>query len=485
MGFMAPLVPFLSMNSQQKSCSLVHLFIFSLLLVNFCTLEARKALESDFDTFEVNSLLSASSCKDSVQGPSRPGSLKVTHRYGPCSKLNHQDIDTPTLVEVLAYDQSRVASIQNQVRFDAELVKVRDTKTTIPAKPGNIIGTGNYVVSVGLGTPTKYLTLVFDTGSDLTWTQCQPCTKSCYDQQDPIFNPSSSSSYGNISCNSAQCSQLSSATGNAPACSISTCVYGIQYGDQSFSIGFLAKEKLTLTPNDVFDNFFFGCGENNQGLFGKTAGLLGLGRDAVSVVSQTSQKYGKYFSYCLPTKSGSNGHLSFGKRGAPKNLVFTPLGRSKDGTFYYVNIVAIFVGGKQMPINPSVFQQGGNIIDSGTVITRLAPTAYTALQNAFKQQMKHYPSAPGISILDTCYDFSNYTTVTIPKISILFSGNTKVDLAFLGVLVAVSQSQVCLAFAGNDADTDMGIYGNVQQQTFEVAYDVVAGKLGFGPGGCS
>jgi len=39
--------------------------------------------------------------------------------------------------------------------------------------------------------------------------------------------------------------------GIAPGCSDSTCLYGIQYGDQSFSVGFFAQETLTLTPTDV------------------------------------------------------------------------------------------------------------------------------------------------------------------------------------------------------------------------------------------
>jgi hypothetical protein len=33
------------------------------------------------------------------------------------------------------------------------------------------------------------------------------------------------------------------------------------------SVGFFGKERLTLAPTDVFDNFLFGCGLNNQGLF--------------------------------------------------------------------------------------------------------------------------------------------------------------------------------------------------------------------------
>lgn len=275
--------------------------------------------------------------------------------------------------------------------------------------------------------------------------------------------------------------------GNTPGCSASTCVYSIQYGDSSYSVGFFGKEKLTLTSTDAFDNFLFGCGQNNRGLFGGSAGLLGLGRDKLSLVQQTASKYGKYFSYCLPSSSSSTGHLTFGKgRGASSSVKFTPLATISQGdNFYGVNIEGISVAGTKLSISSSIFSNAPGIIDSGTVITRLPPTAYSALSSAFKKMMTKYPRAPALSILDTCYDLSKYSTVSIPKVSFYFNGKTNVDLEPSGILYAASASQVCLAFAGNGDDTDVLIYGNVQQQSFEVVYDVAGLKLGFSPKGCA
>lgn len=459
----------------------------SMSFMNSHALERSLAAESNYHTVHISSILPSSACKPSAKGPSRKSSLKVVHRHGPCHQVNQESSTKQTLTQILSEDQSRVNSIQARHAFRADTDKFRGSKADLPAERGTAVGTANYVVSVGLGTPAKPYTLVFDTGSDLTWTQCKPCVKFCYKQQDPIYDPVKSSSYSNISCNAAVCSALSSATGNSPGCSASTCLYGIQYGDQSFSVGFFAKDRLTLTHTDVFEEFFFGCGQNNQGLFGRTSGLLGLGRDPLSIVSQTAPKYGKYFSYCLPTKSGSNGHLTFGKGSVPNTVKFAPLSTSspKSDMFYFVDIQGISVGGRLLPISASVFQTSGNIIDSGTVITRLPPAAYSTLRSAFRQLMSQYKTAPALAILDTCYDFSSQSTLKIPKISIFFSGNVKVDLGIEGILVGSSISQVCLAFAGNSAATDVGIYGNTQQQTFEVVYDVAGGRLGFAPGGCS
>ncbi|KAL2517524.1 Eukaryotic aspartyl protease family protein [Abeliophyllum distichum] len=441
-------------------------------------------MESHYHTVEISSLLPSSVCSSSTKGPSkRPSTLKVLHRHGPCSK-HSQDKVTPSFDEILSHDQSRVDSIRSKINPNADTNKFKDKKATLPAQSGQALGSGNYIVILGLGTPKKSLSLIFDTGSDLTWTQCQPCARVCYKQQDPIFNPSASTSYSNVSCSSTQCSQLSSATGNNPGCSTKTCVYGIQYGDQSFSVGFFGQETLTITPSDVVPNFYFGCGQNNQGLFGNTAGLLGLGRDALSIVSQSAQKYGKYFSYCLPSSSSSTGHLTFGNSGVSSNVKFTPFASSQGSSFYNIDILGMSVGTTQLPISPSVFKTAGTIIDSGTVITRLPPSAYSALSTEFKKQMAKYPSAPAYSILDTCFDLSKFTTISIPKISFTFGGNVKVDIAASGILIAINSSRVCLAFAGNSDASDVGILGNVQQKTLEVVYDVAGGKLGFAPGGC-
>lgn len=340
-------------------------------------------------------------------------------------------------------------------------------------------------MTVGLGTPKKDLSLVFDTGSDLTWTQCQPCVGSCYAQQEPIFDPSLSSSYSNITCTSALCSALKTATDNPPGCMGSTCVYRQGYGDGSFSVGYFGQEKLTLSSTDILYGFLFGCGQNNQGLFGKIAGLLGLGRDNLSIVSQSAQKYGKYFSYCLPSSSSSTGYLTFGKGKISNNVKYTPFAKSQDASLYFIDILDIYVGGTRLYINPIVFSSVGTIIDSGTIITRLPPAAYSSLSKTFQKHMLKYPKAPASDILDTCYDLRNYTKVLIPKISFLFGGHVKVDLAPAGILYVESPSQICLGFAGNKDTSDVGIFGSNQQKGLQVIYDVAGGKLGFESRGCA
>lgn len=72
----------------------------------------------------------------------------------------------------------------------------------------------------------------------------------------------------------------------------------------------------------------------------------------------------------------------------------------------------------------------------------------------------------------------------VPKISFLFGGGVTVELPAEGVLYVSSVKQVCLGFAANGDDSDVTIFGNVQQRTTEVVYDVGGGRVGFGAGGC-
>lgn len=151
-------------------------------------------------------------------GPKTKASLEVVHKHGPCSQLNNHDgkaKSTTPHSEILNQDKERVKYINSRISKNLgqdSSVSELDS-VTLPAKSGSLIGSGNYFVVVGLGTPKRDLSLIFDTGSDLTWTQCEPCARSCYKQQDAIFDPSKSTSYSNITCTSTLCTQLSTATG--------------------------------------------------------------------------------------------------------------------------------------------------------------------------------------------------------------------------------------------------------------------------------
>ena len=105
---------------------------------------------------------------------------------------------------------------------------------TIPDSTGTSLDTLEFVVTVGFGTPAQNYTLSIDTGSDVSWIQCLPCSGHCYKQHDPVFDPTKSTTYSAVPCGHPQCA----AAGGK--CSNGTCVYKVEYGDGSSTDGVLS-----------------------------------------------------------------------------------------------------------------------------------------------------------------------------------------------------------------------------------------------------
>lgn len=392
------------------------------------------------------------------------------------------------LQECLISDEFRVKSMQ--YRFKNIIARKQEyvSETQIPLSSGIKLQTLNYVVTIELG--GRKVTVIVDTGSDLTWVQCQPC-ESCYDQQDPLFNPSTSTSYKTIPCNSSAC-QLLQFAGNSRLCGreSSTCNYVVSYGDGSYTRGNLGREILALGPTAV-DDFVFGCGRNNKGLFGGASGLMGLGRSEMSLVSQTSAIFAGVFSYCLPSTEGDNsGSLTLGddsstyRNSSPVSYT-RMISNSRLSTFYFLNLTGIQISGTDL--QAANLGKGGILIDSGTVITRLAPSIYRVLRDEFQKRFSGFPPAPGFSILDLCFNLSGYQEVNVPTIKMQFEGNAEINIDVNGILyfVKTDASQVCLAFASLAYEDEIGIIGNFQQKNLRVIYDTKESKLGFAAENCN
>ncbi|XP_020103379.1 aspartyl protease family protein At5g10770 [Ananas comosus] len=392
---------------------------------------------------------------------------------------------------LLISDEERVSWLQSRIKRSIPNNFQKDSsETQIPLNSGIRLQTLNYVTAVGIG--GKATTVIVDTGSDLTWVQCKPCV-SCYTQQDPLFDPSLSPSYRSVPCNATACSSsLQAATGTSGICGNdrTSCYYLVSYGDGSYTRGVLAQERISLGETNV-ENFIFGCGRSNRGLFGGTSGLMGLGRTELSLVSQTTNQFGGVFSYCLPSRPyNSSGSLVLGSDlSVYKNS--TPISYTRmisdpeQQPFYFLNLTGLRVGAVEL--QAPGFSNGKVLIDSGTVITRLAPSVYKALKDEFVRQFAAYPTAPGFSILDTCFNLSGYEEVKVPTLRLGFEGDVQLNVDVTGIFYFVKRdaSQVCLAFASLSYEDQAGIIGNYQQKNQRVVYDTIGSKLGFAQEECS
>ncbi|PRQ41455.1 putative nepenthesin [Rosa chinensis] len=382
-------------------------------------------------------------------------------------------------------DVKRVDSLMRRLG-NSKLVVNSATDFGTEVVSGMAQGSGEYFVRIGVGSPPRSQYVVIDSGSDIVWVQCQPCSQ-CYQQSDPIFDPAHSASYSGVSCTSTVCGRLQN-----PGCHAGRCRYEASYGDGSYTQGTLALETVTF-GRALIRNVAIGCGHMNRGMFVGAAGLLGLGSGPMSFVGQLGGQTGGAFSYCLVSRGdvgdSTTGSLEFGRAAMPVGAAWVPLIRNQRApSFYYVGLAGLGVGGMRVPISEDVFRQtelgdGGVVMDTGTAVTRFPTLAYQAFRDAFLQQTANLPRVSGVSIFDTCYDLNGFVSVRVPTVSFYFSGGPILTLPARNFLIPVDdKGTFCLAFAPSAAG--LSIIGNIQQEGIQISFDGANGFVGFGPNVC-
>lgn len=324
--------------------------------------------------------------------------------------------------------------------------------------------------------------MVMDTGSDVNWMQCEPCSN-CYQQSDPIFNPADSSTYQTVPCNSQQCKSL-----DLSSCMYftDTCLYQVDYGDGSITNGDFATETMSFGRSGTVPNVAIGCGHDNQGLFAGAAGLIGLGCTALSLPSQINAKT---ISYCLVNRDTVDSSTLEFNSVWPSDSVTAPLLKNyKLPTFFYVGMTGISVGDEDVAMPKGCFEidkdgGGGIILDSGTAVTRLTTQVYNAVRDAFAKAASKLPRASEFEIFDTCYDFGKLKKVDVPTVSFHLAGGGTLALKTGNYLVPVDEhGKYCFAFA--PTPRSMSIIGNIQQQGTRVSYDITKSLVSFSPDEC-
>ncbi|GAB4828896.1 hypothetical protein Ancab_018557 [Ancistrocladus abbreviatus] len=448
----------------------------------------RSPSSSSPDLTTQQALLQQAKKSRSVQSPASLTLQLYPRASLPLHRSNHKDYRS-VILSKLERDSARVKSIQTRLDLAVNGIEKSDLKPLNadleaealegPVVSGSNEGSGEYFTRVGIGEPPSQAYVVLDTGSDVSWVQCEPCAD-CYQQADPIFRPAASSSYSPLSCNSEQCKAL-----DVSECRADQCLYEVSYGDGSYTVGDFVQEKITFSEASV-DKVAIGCGHNNEGLFVGSAGLLGLGGGALSFPRQINTSS---FSYCLVDRdSNAASTLEFNSP-LPSGAVTAPLRRNRElDTFYYLGITGISVGGQLLSIPPSSFQMdevgnGGVIVDSGTAVTRLQTEVYNSLRDTFVKGTQHLPSANGVALFDTCYNLASMRSVQVPAVGFHFPDGKSLSLPAKNYLIPVdSDGTFCLAFA--PTTSSLSIIGNVQQQGTRVDFDLANSLVGFSPNEC-
>eukprot|EP00250_Pteridium_aquilinum_P021512 c25149_g2_i1 orf=242-1672(+) len=452
----------------------VYLFIASCSCVSFTEVRAQVKLC-------VSVALDPPARRRAPITPSFRKRVDLVHRQGAFPKRPAEI--KAAMAEMLMRENGRIGFIKAKLNVGEPDSEQLQSSTQTPLYSGQTIGSANYIITIGLGTPAQELSVVIDTGSDLAWTQCAPCI-ACYNQTHPLFNPSASSSYQQVTCASPECSQLGSlSTSTCSSANATTnCKYRIDYLDGSFTNGDFALDTLTVGSDVASTTYPFGCGHQNQGLFTGLDGLLGFSRDPLAFSMQTKAIFGQIFAYCLPPIfSSSPGYIAFGGEGdlGSEN---TPLVALNTTSLYVVVLEYIKVECSSTIITPI---NKAFVVDSGTVITRLDISLYNEVRDAFRMATSSSVSLTspptGFEAFDTCYSVSDTTNDNIDQLFPYITFSLKGSLDFTpqahNLVIPVDSSTVCLALLPLNTSSGLSILGNYQQQGHLFTFDIPGSTL--------
>ncbi|URD96680.1 Eukaryotic aspartyl protease [Musa troglodytarum] len=401
--------------------------------------------------------------------------------------LIHRDSPRSPLYDpsTTAFDRVRAAARRSALRPSrvarAGLAASGDTPIEAPVLPDS----AEYLMEVELGTPKFKVIGIVDTGSDLIWANCKPCT-ACYEQTPPLFDPKDSSTYRDLACDSRPCQELP-----VSGCSKnSTCRYEYTYGDRSQVLGNLASETFTFTTTGsdtiAIPKINFGCSHQSSGTFSNsTGGLVGLGAGQLSLVSQLGSSIDSKFSYCLVplSQTSATSKIVFGDGSGPSgsDVLTTPLDIQE--SFYYLTLNGISVGNTNISAtSPAASGSPNIIIDSGTTLNILSPDVVDQLAKAVKDLVDvPIANGPDLSSFVECFDVSGSRDYKFPDITYNFEG-APLKLAPSNTFIEVAQDVVCLAVSSSP---DVQIFGNVAQQNLHVEYDLGANQLSFAHVDCT
>ncbi|XP_042465647.1 aspartic proteinase CDR1-like [Zingiber officinale] len=410
-------------------------------------------------------------------------SIELIHRDSPKSPFYNQ---SATLL-----DRSRAAIYRSahQARRIAARAQRKGGITPFDAVSRVVPDSFEYLMELRVGTPPFSILAIADTGSDLIWANCVPCTK-CYKQTAPYFDPGKSSSYRTLPCQSNLCKALA----HRPCTGGSSCEYHYEYDDGSKIDGVLSTEDLTFDSSAgsplAFSNIAFGCNSQSSGVFSRRAGgLAGLSGSPISLVSQIVPSLDKrYFSYCLVPMSDAqaSSKVIFGSTGVVAgSKVTTPM--TVEDSLFVLRLEEIIVDGAgSVPVPPSApgLKTGNIIIDSGTTLNYLP----TAVLSSLEQEVSRVVSLPKATdpdrLLPLCFTVTGEPDrQKLPFITFKFAGEASVRLSPTSMFMQEAHQVVCLAVADSGSDTP--ILGYLAQQNIHVGYDLDISAVSFASADCT
>ncbi|KAL6519982.1 hypothetical protein OROHE_017125 [Orobanche hederae] len=357
---------------------------------------------------------------------------------------------------------------------------------------GNVYPNGFYFVQVYLGYPPRPYFLDPDTGSDLTWLQCDaPCVRSTAGFH-PLYRPSNDL----VVCRDPLCASLHS--GDYTCDNPQQCDYEVEYADGGSSLGVLVNDYFTLNITSgvgMSPRLTLGCGYDQ--LPGASDhpldGVFGLGKGKSSIVSQLRDQgvVKNVVGHCLSGVQG--GFLFIGEDVYDSSrITWTPM--SRDHTKHYAaGSAELRFGGK------STGHKNLNLIfDSGSSYTYFNSQIYHSLLTFIKKEIsgKSLEEATDDHTLPFCWKGKKPFTSTrdvrkyFKPLAFSFPNGWRTKPQFEispeSYLIISSKGNACLGILNG---TDVGLnsfnmIGDISMQDKLLIYDNEKQLIGWTPANC-
>jgi len=352
----------------------------------------------------------------------------------------------------------------------------------------------HYYVTMNIGNPAKPYFLDVDTGSDLTWLQCDAPCRSCNKVPHPLYRPTANSL---VPCANALCTALHSGHGSNNKCpSPKQCDYQIKYTDSASSQGVLINDNFSLPmrSSNIRPGLTFGCGYDQQvgkngAVQAATDGMLGLGRGSVSLVSQLKQQgiTKNVLGHCLSTNGG--GFLFFGDDIVPTSRVtWVPMAKIS-GNYYSPGSGTLYFDRRSLGVKPMEV-----VFDSGSTYTYFTAQPYQAVVSALKSGLSKSLKQVSDPSLPLCWKgpkaFKSVFDVKKEFKSLFLSfasaKNAVMEIPPENYLIVTKNGNVCLGILdGAAAKLNFNVIGDITMQDQMVIYDNEKSQLGWARGACT
>ncbi|XP_020530678.1 aspartyl protease APCB1 isoform X2 [Amborella trichopoda] len=344
------------------------------------------------------------------------------------------------------------------------------TTTLLFPLVGDVHPTGVYYVSIDIGNPPKPYFLHVDTGSDLTWLQCDAPCRSCSKGPHPFYRPTKNKL---VSCKDPLCISLKSLRSYPCDDPTQQCDYEIEYADHGSSLGVLVRDSFHIRITNgslIHRHLAFGCGYDQQGsqATSTTDGILGLRNSDSGIVSQ------------------------FWNQGVIRNVI----GHCIDGQ---LGRGYLFLGDDLVPSSGMTWVPMTQSYLSGTSFTYFTSLAYQALisrlrKDLAKTSLKELPIGPH-STLPLCWrgtkafkSLSEIKGYFKPLVMNFKNGKrARFEISPEGFLIITSQGNVCLGILnGSEVGLlDHILIGDISLHGYLVVYDNENHQIGWVPQNCN